>query len=281
MILTAEQLKRARMKRAFNQWRRLAARFEKQLTSLLRKFFETERRAVVSRLRSRVQFGAASEPDSIDSTELDTLSLEELRKALARTLQDHNDEWQDSFETILEAIAAQFMTATVRELSDSLTPPQEEPATSWVGPVVTTALGLIAVSTLSRVIANVKDARSERRTLDQAVDKINELYSTFIKNRVPGIVGDLAGKVASLAQQIAVSSLDLSPEEVRQTWISMRDAHVRESHHELDGETRALGEEFKPDLKFPRDPDAPIEETINCRCWLMIERVRESRRRAA
>ena len=49
-------------------------------------------------------------------------------------------------------------------------------------------------------------------------------------------------------------------------WWSSRDSHVRSSHVELDGQIRAIGEEFKPGLKFPLDPDAPAGEVINCRC---------------
>lgn len=52
-------------------------------------------------------------------------------------------------------------------------------------------------------------------------------------------------------------------------WISERDEDVRESHQELDGQIRAIGEDFKSNLRYPGDDRAPAEEVINCRCVLL------------
>ena len=49
-------------------------------------------------------------------------------------------------------------------------------------------------------------------------------------------------------------------------WVAILDDHTRPDHEELDGEVRAVGDEFLPGLKFPGDPDAPPEQVINCRC---------------
>ena len=51
-------------------------------------------------------------------------------------------------------------------------------------------------------------------------------------------------------------------------WVASNDAATRPSHLELDGEVRAIGEPFKPDLRFPGDPEGEAEEVINCRCTL-------------
>lgn len=51
-------------------------------------------------------------------------------------------------------------------------------------------------------------------------------------------------------------------------WIANNDEATRESHRDLDGEIRRLGEEFKPGLRRPHDPNGPPEEVINCRCGL-------------
>lgn len=52
----------------------------------------------------------------------------------------------------------------------------------------------------------------------------------------------------------------------RLMWVSSNDAATRESHRELDGREVAPGEEFKPGLRFPNDPNGAPEEVINCRC---------------
>ncbi len=52
-------------------------------------------------------------------------------------------------------------------------------------------------------------------------------------------------------------------------WTTAHDEAVRDSHRELDGQVRRVGEEFKPGLRYPGDPAAPLEETVNCRCILV------------
>lgn len=55
-------------------------------------------------------------------------------------------------------------------------------------------------------------------------------------------------------------------------WHTARDNRVRDSHNAMDSQVRNWGEAFVSGagnkLRFPGDPDAPIGEVINCRCWL-------------
>jgi hypothetical protein len=57
-------------------------------------------------------------------------------------------------------------------------------------------------------------------------------------------------------------------------WAAYSDGKSGDRHHErLDGEKIKLGETFTTPLgnvmRFPGDPEAPIEDTINCRCALI------------
>jgi HK97 family phage portal protein len=52
------------------------------------------------------------------------------------------------------------------------------------------------------------------------------------------------------------------------TWITQRDARVRDSHAALEGETVDIGAAFSNGLRYPHDPSGPPEEVINCRCTL-------------
>ena len=54
-------------------------------------------------------------------------------------------------------------------------------------------------------------------------------------------------------------------------WISRGDPKVREMHRELHGRVRPVGTPFRTwnggqELRFPGDPKAPLDATINCRC---------------
>lgn len=56
-------------------------------------------------------------------------------------------------------------------------------------------------------------------------------------------------------------------------WVSLHDERVRHAHRELDGKKQLLGMPFWVEgrsIRFPRDPLAPIDLTINCRCVLKL-----------
>lgn len=55
------------------------------------------------------------------------------------------------------------------------------------------------------------------------------------------------------------------------TWLTARDSEVRESHAELDGETRAANEVFSNGLSHPGDPSViNAGEVCNCRCTILL-----------
>lgn len=63
-------------------------------------------------------------------------------------------------------------------------------------------------------------------------------------------------------------------------WITARDERVRPTHHHTDGQAipanlrykvRANDTDSPTMMREPRDPGAPIEETINCRCQSVVD----------
>ena len=65
---------------------------------------------------------------------------------------------------------------------------------------------------------------------------------------------------------------------VRKVWIAADDKRTRDSHRELDDQVRELEEPFynyEPIMQ-PGDPKASPQNTINCRCAVAFEPVRES-----
>jgi|TARA_Y100000310_G_scaffold160698_2_gene160498 hypothetical protein len=73
----------------------------------------------------------------------------------------------------------------------------------------------------------------------------------------------------------AMDSGTISRDDVLRTWNTARDERVRSSHSSINGEVRGPGEAFVTEkgnmLMFPGDPNAPAEETIQCRCVLTTE----------
>jgi hypothetical protein len=74
------------------------------------------------------------------------------------------------------------------------------------------------------------------------------------------------------AYQQAVDSGKVAAQSVRKVWNSAHDNRVRQTHRALNGESAGINESFvSPSgarLRYPLDPLAPLEETINCRCNL-------------
>jgi hypothetical protein len=60
---------------------------------------------------------------------------------------------------------------------------------------------------------------------------------------------------------------------IEKTWLSSRDARVRESHRIEDdktsGESIPIDQAFSNGLMFPNDPAGPASETVNCRCSMI------------
>ena len=72
-------------------------------------------------------------------------------------------------------------------------------------------------------------------------------------------------------------------EELWKTWMSRRDARVRHTHRQANGQTVRTNETFTvgdSELAFPGDPNGEAKEVINCRCSIKITR-RKPKKRAA
>lgn len=291
MILTASQLRRKRRDRAWFQWIQRSEKHRARVEVAIRRYFLTER-ARVMRIFTRIALRAADAEFEEQTVPFSEVPLIELRRKLEQQLEDNNDDWEESLLLLLLATAANFTSLVTFDLdfdfedlqdqSDARTPTPIPVATeTWTRRFIEAALVLISAITLKKIVNIIIDAQQKKQSVPATITSINQAYERFIKNRAPGIASDLVGKVASMAQQIAILQLPVPVEDIRQTWVSMRDAKVRDSHQDLDGETRKFGDEFKSGLKFPRDPNAPIEESIKCRCWLMVETVRKAKPKAA
>ena len=76
--------------------------------------------------------------------------------------------------------------------------------------------------------------------------------------------------------------------ELKKIWVTMADERVRgrdpkdsADHYSLHGVEKNWNESFVESLSYPRDPKAPAEQVVNCRCGMItifpqdIEKVRE------
>lgn len=86
-------------------------------------------------------------------------------------------------------------------------------------------------------------------------------------DKTRAIAEDLARTVGHAAQNAAGEAAGLT-----KRWRSMHDMRVRSSHALLDGDSVPADKPFITDagieIRYPHDPAAPLDETINCRCGL-------------
>ena len=79
------------------------------------------------------------------------------------------------------------------------------------------------------------------------------------------------GRHQAVEQVIATGKV--RRQDVRLVWDAAKDRRTRDTHWDLDGQSVAYGEAFHTirgnTIRFPGDPRAPAEETINCRCKLV------------
>ncbi len=106
---------------------------------------------------------------------------------------------------------------------------------------------------------------------DRIAKEIND--KIYIKHRAVRIARTESTRAANYGTQIGANEYDY---EVVKEWAAVGDERTRRSHMLVDGQTREVGEFYSNGLLFPGDPEAPAEETVNCRCGQLIVPKRDS-----
>jgi hypothetical protein len=87
--------------------------------------------------------------------------------------------------------------------------------------------------------------------------------------------GDILG--ADLAEQIGIERGEQFL--YVKTWVATIDAVVRDAHADADGQTVRKPEYFNvggEQLFYPKDPAGSAGNTINCRCTMIVDKIKES-----
>jgi HK97 family phage portal protein len=246
--------------------------FEKRAQKNVGKWLAGYERELLRKLRRFAETGK-------DFSELVTKADEATPNPFVSALVPDPKEWLENLNKALDDVLSQAFKAALKDQAlelGGISLPMSDPR-------IVRALETQKIKVVEGVHSTV--AKRVKNTLDKELGQ----PSSFVEMRqrieevLPELEGSLkqvfadktgrAGVIARTEITKATNTareLQMREEGVEQVqWISERDDDVRETHQELDGQIRPLGEDFKPQLAYPGDDRAPAEEVINCRCLLM------------
>lgn len=126
----------------------------------------------------------------------------------------------------------------------------------------------------------VKNSIAQGKILTiETADKLAKSYSNRLLMFRAGLISQVEtsvainqGRVDSYIQAIRAGAIN--SEQVKKTWHSIRDRNVRNSHRALDRVTIPIFSKFRTPqgalLDYPKDPMAPAEERLGCRCRMYM-----------
>lgn len=257
---------------------------ESQLRRKATSFLRSYERAQLALWKAFAEHGV----DALLDQEPDLGELLDERSALLQTKADAPDEaslallllqkakWEDRLrETLSEGIARVFEEAG-KDIAADL-------GVSFIGmqdPEITAFLLEQEIKVAEGVTSTL--AKQVRAILLKHIDEAPSI--TDLQELIREILPELEGSLRKAFKNKDARALTIARTETahaangarfismkragvkRHQWVSSEDDAVRDSHEELHGEIRIVGQEFKPGLRYPLDANAPAEEVINCRC---------------
>lgn len=120
---------------------------------------------------------------------------------------------------------------------------------------------LVDTPAAERLRFALQEGLQKGETVDQIAARVSEVFEVQRARaeriaRTETAASFTAGRFETM-KEAGVSKIE---------WLSARDARVRDSHEQLDGEIVMVGDRFANGLLYPLDPAGPPEEIVNCRC---------------
>jgi len=248
------------------------ARFQRAVFGQFRAFFRT-----VEQRLEKVAEQARTAPDTtqryvVTEAELERLldyNLETWNEAMAAAV---DPEWVSTMVTSAERLQFEIggggtlLAGTDPVVLDFLRTKHVQIAEGWTSSLAK-SLQKKMVATLATAPANVS---SLAKAIAEVLDELKDDVSTMVGQsgrRAMMIARTEVTAASSFArtQQMQEDGID------EHTWLSSRDAQVREHHVDLDGRTVTVGQPFGYSLRYPGDNFGAAKDVIQCRCTTIPE----------
>lgn len=243
------------------EWRKLSAyarRFETKFEITMRRFFRELVKEVISRLNDLKTRGLVEELNLID--------IEKWVKRLTELLGKEYEEFLiDAFQKALQKVGG---SESVFSYDNPLIAEVINQVNAHIRDIVETT-----INQLNKKLAKEIEAYDgSQETLNKIIDLINEYLESTAYQRAKIIATTIVTAGLNASTLYALEEVGVSTK----VWISQRDNKVRETHKLLDGQKIPVSSSFRIMsrkgevlLRFPGDPQAPAEETVNCRCYII------------
>lgn len=135
-------------------------------------------------------------------------------------------------------------------------------------------LATYADTKMSSISASIGDNLRAKADILETEEEIDDL----IKARAKIVSSNEVTRSSNVGIEIgATAAALLVGDPLVKTWIATIDDRVRDGHESADGQTVKNNETFNvtgESLRFPQDPSGSVANTINCRCVLDYQRVK-------
>ena len=208
----------------------------------------------------------SDEVKSFDPTQARSLAVE--RQSFIQRFVD------DAKMAMMLGFASAVVIGLVRkaEINYGLTVAQEQAVTAYRNMLDSGSKR--AIDTVFRDRRGDSAIRQGRPLTPEQIDRMVATYRRRLIQARSGILANLEGGRAWNIGRAA--AIEQSGALYDGEWNTVGDHRVRASHVYMDGQIQPFGGTYTSGLgnmlKYPHDPNAPLADTANCRCWIEYKR---------
>lgn len=127
----------------------------------------------------------------------------------------------------------------------------------------------VGVQAAQKIKSEIGQALIGIQDIAQTIQKVGSIMGESSVSRVTTIVGDNLSRAWATASFDRAMQSDAAGVEMEKIWRRSGKIHSRLAHDLTDGVRKSIKEPFVINghkIMYPKDPKAPIEESINCGC---------------
>lgn len=235
-----------------NHWKRVDRRREAWVNVVVKKFvplYEAEGKAVLKVIKG-------------DDTSV-------LADKVSEAINGLSENWKKTIEATAKVLIDDFGTAMYQELTGTEKAERKafEPFTTlvqlWIAQHAAEGVTSILATNLTDVKKVISTAVNEGQTVTQIAKQLRQYYDTNASYKAMRTARTEVSSAAGYGQREAARQSGVVK---TKTWISSRDDRVRDSHSQIDGQTKPFDEKYSNGLMYPGDTSGRPEEFIQCRC---------------